>query len=37
MTEELWKDLVCYSVQMENSFLFLIFLVFDKLTNLYKL
>ena len=25
MTKELWKDLVCYSVQMENPFLFLIF------------
>ena len=25
MTKELWKDLVCYSAQMENPFLFLIF------------
>lgn len=38
MKEELWKDLVCYSVQMQNPFLvFNFFLVFDKLTNLYKL
>ena len=25
MKEELWKDLVCYSVQMQNPLLFLIF------------
>ena len=25
MKEELWKDLVCYSAQMQNPFLLLIF------------